>query len=59
MEKFNISNGWAYELTRAMIKRYPVIHLRKIGVLNAEGSFGCVEKELVWLEPIIFIKHIK
>jgi hypothetical protein len=40
MEKFNISNGWAYELTRAMIKRYPEIHLRKIEVLNAESSFG-------------------
>jgi len=44
LEKFNISNGWAYELTRAMVKRYPEIHLRKIDVLNAEGSFGWEEK---------------
>ena len=46
MEKFNISNGWAYELTRAMIKRYPEIHLRKIEVLNAEVHSARKRKSL-------------
>ena len=46
LEKFNISNGWVYELTRAMVKRYPEIHLRKIEGLNAEVHSARKRKSL-------------
>lgn len=50
MQEFNISNNWAYETIRVIVKAHPELHLQKIDALKADGSFDHTGHELVWIE---------
>jgi hypothetical protein len=49
MDHFGISNDWAYEQIRAIVRQNPHLHLEKVSIEFGDGTKHLLW-QLVWLE---------